>query len=74
MENRNNGVGRYNLAGEYKEYEQQRIPFLSGIDRDKDGDTLFKINDRKSSIRGPGSYRYDSYFDWNKKSYNVLFA
>ena len=24
-------------------------------------------------IGGPGYYKTDSYFDWNKKSYNILF-
>ena len=31
-------------------------------------------NELESGSNGPGQYLLDSYFDWNKKSYNIKFA
>ena len=48
------------------------IPFLSNVEKDGFKSMVDRITDNKEV--GPGAYRYDSYFDWNKKSYNMLFA
>ena len=69
--NEKNGVGSYNIDyPEIKKY-QQNAAFLatagrSDIDNNKKKNII-------NPIAGPGSYRKDSYFDWNKKSYNILF-
>ena len=65
-------IGKYNIAGKEKEFTQRTIPFLSNVEKDGFKSMIDKINDNKDV--GPGAYRYDSYFDWNKKSYNMLFA
>ena len=67
-----NYIGKYNITGKEKEFTQRTIPFLSNVDKDGMRSMIEKINDNKDV--GPGAYRYDSYFDWNKKSYNMLFA
>ena len=68
-----NQVGKYNLRQKDKEFEQKVIPFSSNVERN--GNFLFisKENANKKNL-GPGTYRNNSYFDWNKKSYNILFA
>ena len=60
-----NQVGKYNLLFKEKEFNQQASPFGSKAEK-------FECKIKPKSI-GPGAYRYDSYFDWNKKSYNMLF-
>ena len=53
---------------------QNLIPFLSNTRRDDldnfEKDRIAKIGGK---IDGPGYYNVDSYFDWHKKSYNILF-
>ena len=69
--NENNGVGTYDLKFPDNKIYQQNAAFL-GIA----GRTDIDDNKKKNLINpnaGPGSYRKDSYFDWNKKSYNILF-
>ena len=63
-----NYIGKYNIGGKEKEYTQKIIPFSSSVE--KGG----LKNITKDNSIGPGAYRYDSYFDWNKKTYNMLFA
>ena len=57
-----------------KEKRQNYVPFLSNTGRDDvenfEKDRLTNIG---GQIGGPGYYKTDSYFDWNKKSYNILF-
>ena len=57
-----------------KEKRQNYVPFLSNTRRDDvenfEKDRLTNIG---GQIGGPGYYKTDSYFDWNKKSYNILF-
>ena len=57
-----------------KEIRQNYIPFLSNTRRDDidnfERDRLINIGGK---VGGPGYYKTDSYFDWNKKSYNILF-
>ena len=68
-----NQVGKYNLIPKEKELVQQNTPFSSVVERD--GIKYLIPNEKKNNKHlGPGAYRYDSYFDWNKKTYNILFA
>jgi len=57
-----------------KNIRQKFVPFLSNTRRD-DMDNFEKerISKMGGKIGGPGYYKTDSYFDWNKKSYNILF-
>lgn len=61
----NVGPGAYNLVKKYNVKTENLTPFLVGA---KKGFNLKCDNDV-----GPGDYISDSYFDWNKKSYNILF-
>ena len=63
-----NQLGKYNLFFKEKEFRQQNSPFGSKAERSE-----IKEGFEKPKNVGPGAYRYDSYFDWNKKSYNMLF-
>lgn len=58
------GPGQY-----YKEKkvvaEQKHPPFHTGDQRQNET--------RKPGIPGPGDYNRSSYFDWNKKSFNILY-
>ena len=38
------------------------------------GDIKSKFLDSNQMLNGPGQYNLDSYYDWNKKSYNVNFV
>ena len=62
-----NQVGKYNLLYKQKEFNQQNSPFGSSAEK------FDYKEERKQKGLGPGAYRIDSYFDWNKKSYNMLF-
>jgi hypothetical protein len=69
--NENNGVGNYNIKYPMNKIYQQNAAFLGSAGRNDIDD-----NKKKNIINpfsGPGSYNQDSYFDWNKKSYNILF-
>ena len=63
-----NQVGKYNLLFKEKEFAQRNCPFGSKAEKFD-----YKEPNMEQKQLGPGSYRYDSYFDWNKKSYNMLF-
>ncbi len=68
-----NQVGKYNLFEKEKEMMQKMIPFSSNVERG--GKNFFIPKEQRNRKHlGPGKYRYDSYFDWNKKTYNILFA
>ena len=67
-----NQVGKYNITFKEKEIKQKMTPFSSNVERNGVENFIPKDKDKKQT--GPGAYRYDSYFDWNKKSYNILFA
>ena len=54
----------------YPELNEQKAPFLSNDIR-KEFEKM-ESKDINYDV-GPGSYLVDSYFDWNKKSYNLLF-
>ncbi len=69
--NENNGVGSYNLKPPDVQIYQQNSAFLGSAQRD-DIDNM-KKNKLINPLAGPGSYKKDSYFDWNTKSYNILF-
>ena len=69
--NEENGVGKYNIKYPEAVIYQKNSAFLTSAGRDD-----IDNNKKKNLINketGPGSYRNDSYFDWNKKSYNILF-
>ena len=63
-----NQVGKYNLLYKEKEFSQRESPFGCKSDR-----FIYRRDKEKTKNDVPCSYRYDSYFDWNKKSYNMLF-
>ena len=57
-----------------KEKRQNYVPFLSNTRRDDiDNFEKDRLTNIGGKIGGPGYYKTDSYFDWNKKSYNILF-
>ena len=69
--NENNGVGNYNLKCPDALIYQRNAAFLGSAGRN-DIDNYKKKNRLNSNV-GPGYYKNDSYFDWNTKSYNMLF-
>ena len=70
-----NGIGKYNLIKEDKEIKQQKAPFIFGDERNN---ILNLMKNKNGNLDyenlGPGSYRYGSYFDWIKKSFNKNFT
>ena len=69
--NEENGVGKYNLNYPDIKMYQQNSAFLCGSGKDD-----VENNKKKNSFNqnlGPGVYIKSSYFDWNKKSFNILF-
>ena len=69
--NENNGVGNYNIKYPMNKIYQQNAAFLGSAGRNDIDDN--KKKNTLNPLSGPGSYNQDSYFDWNKKSYNILF-
>ena len=63
--NENNGVGSYNLLYPEREKMQKKVPF--SVSSKKFSEEKIKSNRNV----GPGSYEQNSFFDWNKKSFNV---
>jgi len=65
--NQNVGPGMYELEGSLgkKSDKEFHPPFLQS-------DNRFKT-DKNMTINGPGAYNHESYFNWNKKSYNILY-
>ena len=60
-----NGVGKYNLIP-LKKQRQQFSPFIYSSSRSN----IIK-KDNNANL-GPGTYnKFDTFFDWNKKTYNV---
>ena len=67
----NIGPGTYDLAKNLgKDYSKNRIeiPFNSYQEKDKG------INSNDNINVSPQEYQQDSYFDWNKKSFNIMFV
>ena len=63
------GPGTYDLfkkGAKTKKFNSVIAPFSSNAERKP---TYFKLNNKLS----PGQYELDSYFDWNKKSFNAMF-
>ena len=60
-----NGPGSYNLRKDIA-ITEGNIPFSVGEKR-------FDFDNKFDDGASPASYDRDSYFDWNKKSFNVLF-
>ena len=62
------------IKDDNKTIKKNFAPFLSNTRRD-DMENFEKerISNIGGKIGGPGYYKIDSYFDWNKKSYNILF-
>ena len=65
-----NQVGKYELGPKEIKIEQKSAPFSSNVEKYK---KIIDDSNYNANI-GPGSYRYDSFFDWNTKSQNILFA
>ena len=70
-----NDLGKYNIIKTEIEMKQQKAPFFCNEERN----CKIKVLDNNSGNNndknlGPGSYRYDSYFDWIKKSFNKDFV
>ena len=60
-----NGIGRYNLIYPSKQTKQRLSPFIYSSSRED------MIKNRNENV-GPGSYnKFDTFFDWNKKTYNI---
>lgn len=60
-----NGIGRYDLIYPLKQTKQRLSPFLYSSSRED------IIKNRNENV-GPGSYnKFDTFFDWNKKTYNI---
>lgn len=60
-----NGVGKYNLFP-LKKQKQQFSPFIYSSSRSK------VINKDNNTNLGPGTYnKFDTFFEWNKRTYNV---
>ena len=58
--------GQYYKDKKY-EIKQTNPPFHSSSNK------IFKFNFSKINNVGPGQYNKDSYFDWNKKSFNLSY-
>ena len=69
--NEKNGVGNYDLKYPEVKIYQQNAAFLGSAGRNDIDDN--KKKNIINPLSGPGSYRKDSYFDWNIKSYNIIF-
>jgi len=67
----NIGVGSYNLLYPEKKVTQIKIPFLSGAKKWSNSN-FNKSNELNPNV-GPGTYEQKSFFDWNKKSFNVQY-
>ena len=72
--NCSNDIGKYNIIKEDKHMEQQKSPFIFSEEKNKLMNILNLNNGNNNDNLGPGAYRYDSYFDWIKKSYNKDFT
>ena len=60
-----NGIGRYDLIYPLKQKKQRLSPFLYSSTRED------IIKNRNENV-GPGNYnKFDTFFDWNKKTYNI---
>ena len=67
----NIAVGSYNLIYPLKKIKQIKAPFLSGTS--KLNNKIFDILSKSNRNVGPGTYEQSSFFDWNKKSFNVQY-
>ena len=72
------GVKKKIEKNEKKDKKEKKVinlaPFLSYTRRDDiENFEKNRIKNFGGKIGGPGYYKTDSYFDWNKKSYNILF-
>lgn len=67
----NIGVGSYNLIYPNKKIGQIKVPFLNGAK--KWSNKNFDKNSKIGWSVGPGTYEQRSFFDWNKKSFNVQY-
>jgi hypothetical protein len=73
--NKNNGSGNIGPGQYFKENKNEKIlnynsspPFNVSSER-----SYFAETKNEFKTNGPGSYNTGSYFDWNKKSYNIQF-
>ena len=66
--------GRYNISKNLgKDYSKSTIiaPFNSNQEKDKGFGSYINEN---NILVSPQEYQQDSYFDWNKKSFNIMFV
>ena len=72
--NPNLGPGRYNLSKNIlKDFNKSTViaPFNSSQEKDNLHGSYIQKSNHKIS---PQDYQKDSYFDWNKKSFNIMFV
>ena len=63
---KNNNLGSYKKKGlSYVKFKQIYPPFNTSDKRMKD--------ENKGYIVSPGQYESRTYYDWNKKSYNISY-
>ena len=75
QKNFSNDFCKYNIIQEQIEMKQQKFPFLCGEEKNKKIKILnYNSGDNNNKNLGPGKYRYESYFDWIKKSFNKDFV
>ena len=69
-----NDVGKYDIIKDKVEIKQLKAPFSLSEEKKLKFKLLYSnIGNNNDKNLGPGSYRYGSYFDWIKKSYNKHF-
>ena len=69
-----NDVGKYNIIKDKIEVKQQKTPFSLNEEKNKKIKIMnYNIGNNNDKNLGPGAYRYGSYFDWIKKSFNKNF-
>ena len=77
MEKRFNSLYRSNSVGPGQYFNDILNPpksasYLS-FDKTSAKRSVAALCERDKTNIGPGEYQKDSYFDWNKKSYNIMF-
>ena len=72
--NPNLGPGRYNISKNIlKDFSKSTViaPFNSSQEKNNPNGSYIQ---KSTSFISPQEYQQDSYFDWNKKSFNIMFV